>query len=61
MIPSGYIAGVRAGMKKTWWALSMPITSPLMPKITAEGSISLKSETVRASLAGSRAKPGASR
>jgi len=53
--------GVRAGTRKTWCAFRMPITNPLTLKMAAEGSIRRAREIVRASLAGSAAKPGARR
>jgi hypothetical protein len=59
IIPTWYMAGVRAGKKKICRALRIPITKPLRAKSTAEGSISRVREMVRASLAGSTANPGA--
>ena len=54
------MAGVKAGMKNTWCEFRMPITNPLNPKITTEGSMMSSNFTVRASWTGLSAKPGAS-
>src|SRR5450756_605921 len=50
--PKEYMAGASAGKRKLWWAFRIPITSPLKPKITAEGSWMRSSWAVRISLSG---------
>ena len=49
MMPNEYIAGASAGIRNERWAFSIPITSPLMPKITTVGSIMRSSRTVTSS------------
>jgi hypothetical protein len=59
IIPREYIAGAIEGIRKFWWAFKMPITSPLMPNKTTEGSMMRNRRTVSTSCTGS--DPGTSR
>ena len=48
MIPRLYRLRAAAGRQKCWWALRMPISSPLAPKMTTVESITRSSSTVSA-------------
>jgi len=39
IIPNEYIDGAKAGKRKLWWVLRIPIINPETPKIAAEGKI----------------------